>query len=71
MEFYTESGSQQTFCAASLEMYLDWWKSEFSAYALADISITLTFEKRDKLIATGKNIRGPASQELVRLIKPL
>jgi integrase len=36
-------------------MYLDWWKSELGVYALADVTKTLIIEKRDKLIATGKN----------------
>ncbi|MFO0069804.1 MAG: hypothetical protein ACK529_06520, partial [Alphaproteobacteria bacterium] len=42
--------------ANAVEMYLDWWKSEIGAYALADVTKTLIIEKRDKLIATGKNV---------------
>ena len=37
-------------------MYLDWWKSELGAYALADVTKNLIIEKREKLIATGKNV---------------
>jgi integrase len=49
--------------AAAVEMYLNWWKSELGAYALADVSKTLILEKRDRLIATGKNVerRSPAT----------
>jgi hypothetical protein len=42
--------------AAAVEMYLDWWKSEIGAYSLADVTKTLILEKRDRLIATGKNV---------------
>ncbi len=42
--------------AAAVEMYLDWWKRELGAYALADVSKNLIAEKREKLVSTGKNV---------------
>jgi len=47
--------------AASVAMYLDWWKDEIGAYTLADITKALIIEKRDKLIATGKNVERRAA----------
>lgn len=42
--------------ASAVEMYLDWWKDEIGAYALADITKNLIIQKRDKLISSGKSV---------------
>jgi integrase len=57
--------------AASVVPYLDWWKGELGAYALADISKPLILEKRDKLIATGKNVEHRAASTANRYMGAL
>lgn len=47
--------------ATNITPYLDWWKTELGAYALADVTKSLIIEKRDKLITTGKNVKNRAA----------
>lgn len=54
--------------ATSVEPYLDWWKSEIGMYTLADVTKMLIIEKRDKLIASGKNVERRASSTVNRFM---